>query len=65
MRVSDVPIRGGPPEHVEQRRAALTAAAARLHGRAPVSEADRQAVLDAVDAAHSERDDRLTERPRL
>jgi hypothetical protein len=47
----------------ERRRAALAAAADRLHGRAPVTDAERQAVLDAVDAAHTERDDQLTRRP--
>lgn len=42
-----------------RRQEALAGAARRLRGRRPVSEVDRRAILDAVEAAHTERGDRL------
>ena len=42
-----------------RRQDALERTAQRLHGRPEVAEADRDAVLDAIEAAHAERADRL------
>lgn len=46
-----------------RRRAALTRVAERLHGQAGVPEEDRRAVLDAVDEAHAERAEQLSDGP--
>lgn len=45
-----------------RRQAALARTGRRLHGRSPVGDDDRQAVLDAVEAAHAERADQLLDR---
>jgi len=44
-----------------RRQEALTQAAHRLRGRRAVTQADRDAVLDAVDAAHSGRAEHLSD----
>jgi hypothetical protein len=46
-----------------RRRAALARTAERLRGQPGVPEGERQAVLDAVDDAHTERADELADRP--
>ncbi|MQA25532.1 MAG: hypothetical protein GEU94_08675 [Micromonosporaceae bacterium] len=46
-----------------RRRAALARAAERLSGRPGVPDVERRAVLDAVDDAHAERGDQLSDRP--
>ncbi|MHB2023351.1 MAG: hypothetical protein ACYCO3_08485 [Mycobacteriales bacterium] len=46
-----------------RRRDALARTAQRLHGRPAVSNEAREAVLDAIEAAHDERGDRLSQRP--
>lgn len=45
-----------------RRRAALARSAERLHGTSAVPEDERQAALDAVDEAHAERAEQLTDR---
>jgi hypothetical protein len=46
-----------------RRRAALARTAERLRGQPGVPEAERRAVLDAIDDAHTERADELAHRP--
>jgi len=45
-----------------RRQAALARTAERLHGGSAVPDVERQAVLDAVDTAHAERADQITDR---
>lgn len=45
-----------------RRQAALARTAERLRGRPEVPAEDRNAVLDAVEGAHAERADQLTDR---
>jgi hypothetical protein len=47
-----------------RRRAALARTAERLRGRSGVSEAERSAVLEAIDEANAERAEQLSDRPR-
>jgi hypothetical protein len=46
-----------------RRRAAVARTAERLRSRRPVPDAERQAVLDAIDDAHTQRADELSHRP--
>lgn len=46
-----------------RRRAALARTAERFRGRQGVPDTERHAVLDAVDEAHAERAEQLTDRP--
>ena len=46
-----------------RRRAALARTAERLRGKPGVQEAERRAVLEAIDKANAERADQLSDRP--
>ncbi|WP_129665741.1 antitoxin [Phytoactinopolyspora endophytica] len=46
-----------------RRRVAVARTAERLRGRDAVPETERQAVLEAIDDAHAERAEQLTDRP--
>jgi hypothetical protein len=46
-----------------RRRAALARTAERLRGKPGISEAERRAVLEAIDEAHAERAEQLSDRP--
>lgn len=46
-----------------RRQSALTRTAERLSGQVPVPAQERGAVLDAIEDAHTERADQLSERP--
>lgn len=45
-----------------RRREALARTDARLHGRRPVSDAEREAVLDTIDREHADRSSELADR---
>jgi hypothetical protein len=47
-----------------RRRAALARIAERLRGKPGVPEGERSAVLEAIDGAHAERAEQLSDRPR-